>query len=75
MLPYVAVNGLRAWITAGNTVPPILLSGNHGEVDRWRRQEALRRTFQRRPDLLAGATLDDADRAYLAGLREADPPE
>ena len=56
-------------------VPPILLSGNHGEVDRWRRQEALRRTFQRRPDLLARATLDDADRAYLAALREADPPE
>ena len=55
-------------------VPPILLSGNHGEVDRWRRQEALRRTFQRRPDLLARATLDDADRAYLAALREADPP-
>jgi tRNA (guanine37-N1)-methyltransferase len=56
-------------------VPPILLSGNHGEVDRWRRQEALRRTFQRRPDLLARATLDDADRAFLAALREADPPE
>ena len=56
-------------------VPPILLSGNHGEVDRWRRREALRRTFQRRPDLLEHATLDDADRAYLAALREADPPE
>jgi tRNA (guanine37-N1)-methyltransferase len=49
-------------------VPPILLSGNHGEVDRWRRREALRRTRERRPDLLDGAPLDDEDRRYLASL-------
>ena len=36
-------------------VPPILLSGHHGEVDRWRRREALRRTLERRPDLLETA--------------------
>jgi len=52
----------------GHEVPPILLSGNHGEVDRWRRREALRRTHERRPDLLEGAPLDDTDRAYLATL-------
>ncbi len=52
----------------GHDVPPVLLSGNHGEVDRWRRREALRRTHDRRPDLLEGAALDDADRAYLASL-------
>ena len=49
-------------------VPPILLSGNHGEVERWRRREALRRTRERRPDLLDTAPLDDDDRRYLASL-------
>ena len=49
-------------------VPPVLLSGHHGEVDRWRRHEALRRTHDRRPDLLADAVLDDDDRAFLATL-------
>jgi len=50
-------------------VPPILLSGNHGQVDRWRRREALRRTRDRRPDLLEGG-LDDEDRDLLASLDE-----
>ncbi len=49
-------------------VPPVLLSGNHGEVDRWRRREALRRTRERRPDLLDSAPLTEADRAMLAEL-------
>jgi tRNA (guanine37-N1)-methyltransferase len=49
-------------------VPPILLSGNHGEVERWRRREAVRRTRERRPDLLETAPLDDEDRRYLASL-------
>jgi len=49
-------------------VPPVLLSGHHGEVDRWRRQEALRRTFERRPDLLASVDLDTADRQFLETL-------
>ena len=51
------------------SVPPVLLSGHHGEVDRWRRREALRRTLERRPDLLASATLSDEDRAMLEALR------
>jgi tRNA (guanine37-N1)-methyltransferase len=50
-------------------VPPILLSGHHAEVARWRRVEALRRTLARRPDLLAGAPLSDEDRAILDELR------
>jgi tRNA (guanine37-N1)-methyltransferase len=50
-------------------VPPVLLSGHHGEVDRWRRREALRRTLERRPDLLEAAPLSDADRAELDDLR------
>ena len=51
-------------------VPPLLLGGNHGEVGRWRRREALRRTLQRRPDLLETAPLTDADRSILAELRD-----
>jgi tRNA (guanine37-N1)-methyltransferase len=53
----------------GMGVPPILLSGHHAEVARWRRREALRRTLQRRPDLLDEGALTDADRAELTRLR------
>ena len=55
-------------------VPPVLLSGHHGEVARWRRVEALRRTLARRPDLLQSAPLTDQDREDLRGLAEADDP-
>jgi tRNA (guanine37-N1)-methyltransferase len=51
-------------------VPAVLLSGHHGEVARWRRIEALRRTLARRPDLLASAPLSDEDRAELRRLGE-----
>ena len=47
-------------------VPEVLLSGNHAEIDRWRRRQALLRTLQRRPDLLETADLDEADRRFLA---------
>ena len=47
-------------------VPPVLLSGNHAEIDKWRRQQALLRTLERRPDLLESASLDEADRRFLA---------
>lgn len=57
----------------GIGVPPVLLSGHHGEVDRWRRREALRRTMLRRPDLLDSAKLTDADREILRELA-AEPP-
>ncbi len=49
----------------GMRVPPVLLSGHHGEVEAWRRREALRRTRDRRPDLLDAEALTDADRAAL----------
>lgn len=55
-------------------VPPVLLSGHHGEVARWRRVEALRRTLQRRPDLLAAADLSEQDRADLRRLAEEERP-
>jgi tRNA (guanine37-N1)-methyltransferase len=50
-------------------VPPVLVSGHHGEVERWRRREALRRTLERRPDLLDSAELTAEDRATLDRLR------
>lgn len=56
----------------GETVPPVLLSGHHGEVARWRRVESLRRTIRRRPDLLATAPLTDEDRADLERLAAED---
>lgn len=49
-------------------IPEVLTSGNHGLVDRWRREQSLKRTFVRRPELLAGAQLDKADIKYLEGL-------
>jgi tRNA (guanine37-N1)-methyltransferase len=55
----------------GQDVPAVLRSGNHGAVDRWRRREALRRTLERRPDLLETAPLTDADRAVLDELRRS----
>ncbi|WP_374555686.1 tRNA (guanosine(37)-N1)-methyltransferase TrmD [Thermomonas sp.] len=51
------------------TVPEVLLSGNHAEIARWRRQQSLGRTWLRRPDLLDEAALSKADRALLAAFR------
>jgi len=52
----------------GWRVPEILLSGNHAQIAAWRRREALRRTLERRPDLLAKANLSEQDRAFLESL-------
>jgi tRNA (guanine37-N1)-methyltransferase len=54
---------------AGLKVPDVLLSGHHAEVRRWRRKTALRRTLERRPDLLASAVLDDDDRALIEEIQ------
>jgi tRNA (guanine37-N1)-methyltransferase len=51
-------------------VPDVLLSGNHAEIRRWRKREAVSRTLARRPDLLDAATLDDEERAILRELKE-----
>lgn len=60
----------RPSVFRGHPVPEVLLSGNHAEIVRWRRQEALRRTFERRPDLLAKAQLSPADREFLRYLAQ-----
>ena len=49
----------------GWNVPEILLSGDHGKVDQWRREQSLLRTLARRPDLLEKAKLTDKDRKFL----------
>jgi tRNA (guanine37-N1)-methyltransferase len=51
-------------------VPDVLLSGNHGEIRRWRKREAVARTLARRPDLLRAATLDDEEQQMLRELKE-----
>lgn len=51
---------------AGRRVPEVLLSGDHGAIARWRRDEALRRTARRRPDLLAAMDLDRRDETVVA---------
>jgi len=55
----------------GRRVPEVLLSGNHQAIERWRRKEALRRTWQRRPDLLAKAGLSEEDMEILAELKRS----
>jgi tRNA (guanine37-N1)-methyltransferase len=52
----------------GHRVPDVLLSGDHGQIRRWRRKEALRATRARRPDLLTRAPLSAEDRALLQEL-------
>ncbi len=52
----------------GWRVPEILLSGNHAHIAAWRRREALRRTLERRPDLIERADLSEQDREYLVEL-------
>ena len=61
-------------ISAGSSgevlkVPDVLLSGNHAEIRRWRKREALARTLARRPDLLEAASLDDEEQVLLRELR------
>jgi tRNA (guanine37-N1)-methyltransferase len=53
----------------GMAVPAVLLSGHHAAIARWRRHEALRRTLERRPDLIDPGALDDEARAWLDELR------
>lgn len=52
----------------GWRVPDMLLSGHHGQIAAWRRQQSLLRTLRRRPDLLEKAPLTERDRAFLKSL-------
>jgi tRNA (guanine37-N1)-methyltransferase len=54
----------------GMTVPEVLISGNHEEIRRWRRQRALEKTLRNRPDLLDGATLSADDGKVLNRIKK-----
>jgi tRNA (guanine37-N1)-methyltransferase len=58
----------RPAVFQGWEVPEVLRSGNHAVVARWRREQALRRTFERRPDLLVRADLTPQDQEFLTQL-------
>jgi len=53
-------------------VPDVLLSGHHARIDQWRREQSLRRTYKRRPDLLNTVELSQRDRAFLDSLHGDD---
>lgn len=61
----------RPPVFRGMEVPRVLTTGNHAEIARWRRWQALRRTWLRRPDLLAGADLAAEERALVESWRQA----
>ena len=54
----------------GMNVPEVLISGNHEQIRRWRRQRALEKTLRNRPDLLEGAALNEQDGKLLAGIKK-----
>jgi len=71
------VNGLldcphytRPEMYEGKPVPPVLLSGNHADISRWRLKQALGRTWQRRPDLLQRHALSDEERKLLEEFKQ-----
>jgi tRNA (guanine37-N1)-methyltransferase len=60
----------------GESIPDVLVSGHHGNIERWRHEQRLLRTLQRRPDLLQRASLSPRDRAFLQhhGWQSTDEP-
>lgn len=64
----------RPEVYKGKTVPDILLSGNHKEIEKWRKEESTRRTFFRRPDLLDKKKLTLEELKYINQLRKEHKP-
>jgi tRNA (guanine37-N1)-methyltransferase len=54
----------------GLKVPEVLLSGHHAKIEKWRREQSLLRTWQRRPDLLEKVPLTEEDRRFLKKLSD-----
>lgn len=61
----------RPAVFRGRAVPDVLVSGHHGAIEQWRRTERVRRTLERRPDLLETAALSDDERRELDELRRS----
>jgi tRNA (guanine37-N1)-methyltransferase len=68
--PEIEVRGVRGVLEVLR-VPEVLTSGNHAEIRRWRKREALSRTLERRPDLLDAASLDEEEEQLLRELKGA----
>ena len=60
----------RPEVWNGKAVPAILLSGHHANVEKWRREQSIIRTLERRPDLLEDAVLDKKEKKFLKELLE-----
>src|SRR5215210_311396 len=56
----------------GWKVPDILLSGDHAKIEKWRREQALQRTFHKRPDMIEKAELGEKDKKFVEGLKSKD---
>ena len=54
----------------GMTVPPVLTSGNHKEIEKWRHEQSLYRTYTRRPDLLESRELTEAEKALIGTFKK-----
>lgn len=63
----------RPAVFDGQPVPEVLVQGDHAKVQRWRRRQALRRTFERRPELLQQAALDEEERALVRAWKKNAP--
>ncbi|MBQ8576136.1 MAG: tRNA (guanosine(37)-N1)-methyltransferase TrmD [Clostridia bacterium] len=55
----------------GKKVPDVLLSGHHANINKWRREQSLKRTYERRPDMLESAELDKKDKQFLETLKNS----
>ncbi len=64
----------RPHVFKGRKVPEVLLSGNHKNIERWRRKQSLRNTMMKRPDLLDRAVLNEEDRELIREIRKDDRP-
>ncbi len=67
---YTRPSEYRGW-----EVPAVLLSGNHAQIEAWRREQAIRRTLERRPDLLKKACLSAEEKALIERLRQEPPAQ
>lgn len=61
----------RPEVFRGEAVPEVLLSGNHALIEKWRREESLRKTFNSRPELIDKAALGKEDKLFIEGLAAA----
>ena len=58
----------RPEVFMGRKVPPVLLSGHHANIEKWRREQSIIRTYERRPDLLQDAKLTEEEREFLSKI-------